>query len=150
MTFEDAVTATSGLEHAYRPGLRALRGRDRQRIRCENPTKLAGSVDLDGALADSLPNDPRWDYGIAVRGRGKHDFVNWVEVHPASSSHIDDVLSKLAWLKQWLDSSAPSLDKLPRKYLWLASGRVAIGRGSPQRKRLASQGIRLVGQRLRL
>jgi hypothetical protein len=150
MTFRDAVAATPGLEYAYQPGLQALRRRDRRRIQCEEPRKLAGSVDLDTTLWDSHANDARWDYGIGVRKRANAEVVLWVEVHPASSLHIGEVLSKLQWLKGWLRSSARRLRAFPARYLWVSSGKVTIPAGSRQRRRLAAAGIRLVGERLEL
>ena len=150
MTFRDAVTGTNGLTHAYRDGLQALKATDRPRIRCADPRKLTGSVDLDHALSDSHPNDPRWDYGIGVRNRRRSEVVIWVEVHPASSRHIQNVLDKLSWLRRWLASSAPLLDQLPRRFVWVASGKVALPRDSQQRRRLAAEGISLIGQRLSL
>jgi hypothetical protein len=66
-----------------------------------------------------------------------------VEVHPASSDHVAKVLEKLAWLRQWLRSEAPNLDRLTRGgFYWIATdGRVAISRDSQQAKRLAKAGI---------
>jgi hypothetical protein len=148
--FADAVRSTTGLDQAHRPGLGALRRTDRHRIHCPEPRNLTGSVDLDSALSDSHPNDPRWDYGIALRVDRKSELVFWVEVHPASSSHIQQVLSKLSWIRDWLRSSAPLLNAFPRQFVWIASGRVAIPANSPQRKRLANAGIRFAGARFEL
>ncbi len=154
MHFRNAVEKTEGLADAYRPGLQALKNVDRSRIECRNTRNLTGSVDLDKALLDSHPNDPRWDYGVGIRKSASADCVMWIEVHPASSSHIQDVLDKLAWLKSWLASSAPLLEKLPaenggaRKYVWVASGSVHLPPNSPQRKKLAAKGLHLAGGRL--
>ena len=150
MRFREAVEKTEGLAEAYRPGLRALKNVDRGRIVCRNTRNLAGSVNLDEALSDSHPNDPRWDYGIGIRNSRGSDRVTWVEVHPASSSHVQDVLSKFAWLKQWLKSSAPLLNGILAEYVWVASGSVHIPPNSPQRRKLSSKGIRFVGERLRV
>lgn len=150
MRFEGAVKKTPSLTEAYRPGLRALKRVDQKRIICGDATDLAGSVDLDDALSDSHPNDPRWDYGIGVRTSRGSDRVSWVEVHPASSSHIQAVLNKLAWLKEWLASSAPLLERIPAEYVWVASGSVQIPPNSPQRRRLSAKGIRFAGRRLRV
>jgi len=146
MGFQEAVVATEGLADAYRPGLQALRRADRDRIRCSSSRNLTGSVNLDEALSPSHPNDPRWDYGIGVRKPRHSEIVVWIEVHSASSHHIQDVLDKLAWLKQWLVSSAPRLNEMRKEYVWVASGSVRLPRHSQQRRRLAAQGIHFAGE----
>jgi len=148
MHFKEAVRATEGLQQAYRSGLRALAKPDRRRIECRRPRDLTGSVHLDEALVHSHTDDPRWDYAIGKRESQEDDRVVWVEVHPASSRHIRDVFDKLAWLKQWLASSARLLQQMPAEYVWVASGRVDLPPNSPQRRRVAAQGIRFVGERL--
>ncbi len=148
MRFKDAVERTDDLAEAYKPGLQALKTVDRRRIQCSNTGDLTGSIALDQALRDSHPSDPRWDYGIGVRKTQNSDRVIWIEVHPASSSHIQDVLDKLRWLTNWLTSSAPRLKKMPAEYVWIATGKVNISPSSPQRKKLAAKGIRFVGKRL--
>ena len=150
MRFKDAVEKTDGLAKTYKPGLQALKRVDGHRIQCRNTRHLTGSIDLDGALRDSHPNDPRWDYGIGVRRTQNSDCVIWIEVHPASSSHIQDVLKKLEWLKEWLGSSAPRLKTISTDYVWIASGEVSISTNSPQRRKLAAKGIRFVGNRLQV
>ena len=150
MRFENAVEKTEGLAQAFRLGLRALKKVDRRRIHCRNTRNLTGSVNLDDALHDPHPSDPRWDYGIGIRQSRGSDRVTWVEVHSASSSHIQEVLNKFAWLREWLRSSAPLLNRMPAEYVWVASGSVHIPPNSPQRKKLAVQGIRFAGERLRL
>ena len=150
MTFEEAVAGTEELADAYRVGLGALRARDKKRITCNDPRDLGGSLDVDDALSPSRPNDPRWDYGIGTRKGRRRELVVWIEVHPASSRHVRDVLNKLSWLKSWLVASAPLLNKFRRKFVWVASGRVALPQNSPQRKKLAAQGLHFAGRRYRL
>lgn len=150
MSFRDAVLATDALNGAYHPGLRALRSVDRERITCARPHDLTGSVNLDAALADVLPNSPRWDYGVGVSKRQRSESVVWIEVHPASSRHVQDVLRKLSWLKQWLAGSAPLLNQMPAKFVWVASGRVALPANTPQRRRLSASGIHFAGRRFEL
>lgn len=150
MGFRDAVAATAELKDAYRSGLQAIRTRDRDRIHCGSPRRLSGSVDLDTALRDSHPSDPRWDYGIGLRIGGKAERVSWVEIHPASSEHVQEVLEKLAWLRAWLRASAPRLNEMAQEYVWVASGRVRLPPNAPKRRRLAAQGLRFAGERLML
>jgi hypothetical protein len=148
--FEDAVRRTSGLDHAYQTGLQAVSHRDRGRMECQRPSDLVGSVHLDRALQKSHPNDPRWDYGIGLRRPSGREVALWVEVHPATAHGVKEVCAKHAWLRNWLSSSAPLLDAITDSYLWIASGKVDIPPDAPQRRRLASQGIRLVGRKLQL
>lgn len=110
---------------------------------------MCGSVNLDEALSGSHSQERRWDYGIGIPGSPGESVV-WIEVHPASSRHVRDVLDKLSWLKGWLDSSAPRLRELPAKYVWVASGKVAIPRNSPQRRRLSARGLHFAGRRYEL
>ncbi len=149
MGFKQAVAATEGLEDAYRPGLNALRSADRHRIDCANTRRLSGSVNLDEALADSHPNDPRWDYGIGVRQAKGPERVVWAEVHPAATNNVKEVLKKRDWLKRWLAESARRLKGMPADFFWIASGSVAIPRHTPQFRKLAASGIQLT-RRLRL
>jgi len=147
MKFQSAVKATPALASALKEGLQALQQIDRGRIECKNPRILAGSVNVDAALKETLSNAPRWDYGIGVHIDKKNDRVIWIEVHPASSRHINDILSKLQWLKSWLKTEAPQLYALPREFVWIASGAAAIQPGSPQRKKLAEYGLIFAGGR---
>jgi len=98
-------------------------------------------VDLDEALRLAFPNDPRWDYAIGISQRAHTDHIVWLEVHPASSLHLDEVLNKLRWLKPWLANDAPELHRLPAHFCWVATGTVSFRRGSREEKRIAQEGI---------
>jgi hypothetical protein len=150
MQFKQAVANVQSLEQAYLPGLQAISRADRGRISCRDSHMVTGSVNLDRALAATLPDDPRWDYGIGVMVRTTSETAIWVEIHPASSHHIDEVLHKLDWLKNWLWTHAPQLNAMPREFVWIASGQVALQANSPQRRKLAAKGLRFAGSRLHL
>jgi len=150
MGFRIAVADTAALKDVYREGLQALKNVDKARIYCAAPRNLTGSVDLEKALAKSHPNDPRWDYGIGIHKAHHPELVFWVEVHPATSRGADEVCKKRSWLTQWLESSAPLLSRMAARYVWVASGKVALPRNSPQRRRIAANGIQFVGQMLHL
>jgi hypothetical protein len=109
-----------------------------------------GSVDLDEAMRLAFPNDPRWDYAIGISQRPDSDRVVWLEVHPASSLHVDEVLNKLRWLKGWRAKDAPELRRLPAHFCWVATGTVSFRRGSREEKRIAQEGIRFPGKALNL
>lgn len=150
MIFRDAVEQTDSIADCYRPGLQALREADRNRIECSETRRLAGSVDLDAALRPSHPNDPVWDYGIGWNENADADSVIWLEVHPANAGHVDEVLSKLEWLRTWLSETAPLCRRMPGMFVWVASGAVALPQNSPQRKKIAARGLHFAGQRLKL
>ena len=140
MTFAEAVNRTPSIKGHLRSGLKALRRADRSRVSCDG-RNLVGSIDIDGALRYLYPRDARWDYAVGV-SKSARDFVVWLEVHPASSLHVDEVLDKVRWLKQWLETSAPELRGLDRHLCRIATGGVSFGRGSPQARRIAQEGLR--------
>jgi hypothetical protein len=146
MTFRAAVGTVSGPGIQFCDGLQALEAVDRQRVTCSKPRALRGSVNLERDLRPTRPNDPVWDYGIGVSAGPGNDRVAWVEVHPASSLHVEPVLAKLRWLREWLKSHGRGMSGLPRTFFWVASGAVSIRPGTPQHKRLAQEGLRLVSR----
>lgn len=146
-SFRQAVLDTPPLAKSLCDGLQALHRGDRKRILCNDPRVVVGSINLDDALSSQYPNDPVWDYGIGVGKNNSSDNIKWIEVHPASSSHINELLKKLQWLREWLRVAAPKLDVLPREFVWIASGKVSLQKGSPQMKKLAQAGLRFAGER---
>lgn len=150
MKFKAAVTSTRDIASAYRKGLQALKAADRSRIHCRNPRILCGSIDLDSALRDLFRNEPRWDYGIGIKRTALIEEAIWVEVHPASSHHIDEMLSKLGWLTTWLTRNAPALERMSRRFIWVSSGSISLTAGSPQRKKIAAAGLEFAGGKLLL
>lgn len=139
MTFKEALEAAPSLAPHLKMGLRALAATHRAMVHIDNSRRLQVSVNVDDALRDSFPNDSRWDYAIAFTG-GTETLGVWLEVHPASSGgNLDEVLRKLEWLKRWLTSSAPHLDKMPAKFVWLATGAVNVT--GPRRRIAAQRGL---------
>lgn len=151
MSFREAIRASPSVANAYHPGLQALPATDRDKISCDRPQNLTGSINLDGALEVERPHAPRWDYGIGYRTAHRERAI-WVEVHPASSTSIHAMLNKLRGLKHWLQTEAPKLRDLTiGEYHWIATdGRVAITANSPQARRLAAEGLRGPVRRLRI
>jgi hypothetical protein len=130
MTFKQAVEATSDIETGYLPGLTAL-GVYSKRIVVTDTTKLQGSVDIDACTTAKYPNDNRWDYAFDYK-----DEVFFVEVHSAITSEVKTVLKKLQWLKDWLVTQAPEINKLKAKsrnpFVWVQSKNFQIPKTSPQ------------------
>jgi hypothetical protein len=143
MKFQQAVMAIPSVRNYYKPGLQALTEADKNRIQCNDSRMLTGSICVDKALEITNPNSPRWDYGIGYRFANKETAI-WVEVHPASSTSIKDMLDKLKWLKQWLSTQAHQLKALTKAkdcYYWVSTSDIAITKHSPQARGLAMVGL---------
>lgn len=158
MSFEKAVKAAPApVCDAYHPGKQALKGEHREMIRCQDPRRFTGSIDLEAALADDARVTNPWDYGIGVRLPGGSECAIWVEVHPAATTEVSTFLRKLTWLRSWLRTQAAALDALSRPsvgvetFVWIATNAgVHIRPGSPQARRLQQSGLRLPRQVLEL
>ena len=145
MRFQDAVANSNDVRDCYQAGLQALLERDRNRLSCNDPRKITGSLHLDDVVAQLYPNAARWDYGIGIKRTEAKDEAIWVEVHPADANQVPRMIDKLTWLKNWLNDRAPNLMAITRNdspYVWVASGRVSIPKNSPQAKRLALVGLK--------
>jgi hypothetical protein len=150
MNFRDALlNVDPSLNSHICCGLQAIKRADRQRVAVRHTRSLSHSIDLDLALRGAYPNDPRWDYGVGVTVTGHSDRAVWIEVHPASSLHVQAVLKKLAWLKQWLSQHRQPVwsDFATCWFVWVASGRSSLPPQSPQRRMISSHGLRFAGSR---
>lgn len=146
-SFRAATQACAALRVHLKSGLQALRASDRRRLRARDSRRLAGSIDVDSALASALPNAPRWDYGVGYRPSNRaSDVVHWVEVHPATQREVKAIEAKLEWLKKWIDVNATDLAALDRCFVWVSSGKTHLTPTSPALRRLAQKGCRHVGQ----
>jgi hypothetical protein len=144
MEFEQGVEAVPELRDAYCAGLRAVKPEYRDRIVCADTRRLIGSMDLDSTFQESLPNDPRWDYGIGVRDEQGSHHIHWVEIHPAVEGNVKEVLKKHAWLKAWLMEHAPNILRMTanvKGYAWVATKTIGFRQGSPKAKQLQTHGI---------
>jgi hypothetical protein len=150
--FQKAVSDTPDLgKHAYHAGLKALTAAHRKRIQ-QGEARILGSINLDGALCQRYPNEPRWDYAIGVQ-KGNKPYAIWVEVHPANTSNVSEVLLKLRWLKGWLSGQATQLHALTppqRAYHWIATDGVDITPNSPEARQLAQAGLTMPREVLKL
>lgn len=133
-TFKSIVQAIPAIAGAYREGLQALESKDAGKVKPQNPRKLLGSVYLDKCLKTTNPHDARWDYVIGYREK-----AYFVEVHPANTSNVDEVVKKKKWLDVWLKTNALDLKAMMAgtSYYWIASGKVAILPNSPQARKIA-------------
>ena len=133
-TFKSIVQAIPAIAGAYREGLQALESKYAGKVKPQNPRKLSGSVYLDKCLKTTNPHDARWDYVIGYREK-----AYFVEVHPANTSNVDEVVKKKKWLDVWLKTNALDLKAMMAgtSYYWIASGKVAILPNSPQARKIA-------------
>lgn len=122
------------IAEAFQDGLKAIEKKDSSKIKASDTRKLSGSVYLDEKLKGDYPHDARWDYII-----GYDEKVYFAEVHPANTSNVDEVIKKKNWLASWLNAYAKVLkdNMVTTSYHWLASGKIAILKNSPQYRRLA-------------
>ena len=101
--------------------------------------KLQGSLDIDSQVKTLYPNEPRWDYALSYDEK-----LFFFEVHPAETSEIDKVVNKVNWLKYWLKTQAPKINRLPKAehpYTWVQSGRFALLPTARQKMKLSVSGI---------
>lgn len=135
--FNKAVDKCPEIKGKTKPGLSAL-GANSAHIKPSKTHLVTGSVDIDSSVKSLHPNEPRWDYAI-----GYANEVFFVEVHPADTSNVNEMINKVNWLKEWLSSIAPDLKKLHKCgfYHWIPSGRMRISRNSPQYRRIAANNI---------
>lgn len=137
LSFEEAVNSISDLSGGYCKGLKALKT-DSSKIKPKNIKCLSGSVDIDSCTKRKYPKAARWDFAIGYKGK-----AYFVEIHPANTSNIKEMLKKVDWLKSWLNSEGKALDKIKKdkKMHWIPSGKVAIPRTSPQLRNLAKYNL---------
>ena len=150
MTYKKAVEAAPHpVNGMYRVGKQALENRHRNLVSCGQPRRLTGSIDLDSALAPQRPDENRWDYGMGYKPPRGPEQAIWIEVHSATTSEVSKVLDKLQWLKDWLNGEAEQLRLLTERagkdirYVWIASGKMAIPSHMPQARRLKQSGLPL-------
>jgi hypothetical protein len=137
-TFKAAVQATPMIASAFCPGVQALKREHRQGLR--NAQIATGSIDLDATLEPHFHNDHRWDYGIGLAQDARTEKVLWLEVHHAASGETERVINKLKALKAWLQSSAPELDRMPKKFVWQLSNVERNPNDRRSRNKLAEAG----------
>lgn len=136
-TLKGFIDKKPELTEAYREGLQAIKGGHRSKIKPQDTRKLEGSIDIDQALQKKDPHAARWDYLI-----GYDSTLHFIEVHPAESSNVDEVLKKLAWLEKWL---GVRLDKnhCPKhiKCHWIATNGIGILPHIPSAKKISQLGL---------
>lgn len=137
--FQKAVLATPDVSAGYSKGLQAMKSNS-STVKFSDTRKLQGSVDIDDSTKNLYPHDARWDYAI-----GYNDKAYFVEVHPANTGNVAEMLHKSIWLEEWLKKKAVELAEIREDNLyWIPSGRVAILKSSPQYRKMALHKLVLV------
>lgn len=145
--FQVAVENTEDVKNGFCPGKQAIKNADRNKVDAADSKCLQGSLDIDSQVKELYPDAPRWDYALSY-----DDKIYFFEVHPAETSEVDKVISKVKWLRNWLKTKATDIDKLPKaanSYTWVPSGRYAILSTANVMRRLSASGI-VVVKRLQL
>ena len=130
----------------FKVGLQAIKNENRDKIKFPNTRKIDGSIDFDEALKNDYPDANRWDYGIEYDSN-----LIFIEVHPAQTSEVDNIIKKAQFIKEWLKNNCSKILNLPkfergdRQFYWVASGGNGILATSRQAKRLAINHIKPVG-----
>lgn len=135
--FKEAVTKCKEIAAAFQPGLKAL-GAESCYVRAFNPQMIEGSVNIDKCLKTQYPHASRWDYAIGYDGN-----AFFVEIQPADTSNVDEMIRKVGWLRKWLSESASDLQSLHKckVFHWIPTGRVRILKGSTQYKKIAKNNL---------
>ena len=137
--FESAVNSIEDLKGGYRKGLQALKS-DSPKVSISDCKNLLGSVDIDACTKSFYPQDSRWDFAI-----GYNQKAWFVEVHPANTSNVKEMVKKVQWLESWLVEKGKGLAIIRNDnvHYWIPSGRVCVLKTSRQYKCLAKHRIKL-------
>lgn len=137
--FRMAVEATPDVVKGFCEGLKAF-GEYKIKIKVPDTKKINGSLDIDAATKDIYPEDNRWDYALCYDGE-----VFYIEIHPATTGEVTKMIKKLQWLKKWLYTKAPKINKLTTKnrqpFYWIQSSKCAIPKHMPQYKAVVQNKI---------
>lgn len=144
LSFKAVVETTEDIADGYRKDLTAL-GQYSSKVEVSTPRLLQGSVDIDACTIAKYPNANRWDYAFAYNSE-----VFFIEVHPANSGEVRIVLKKLQWLKDWLHTKAPEINRLKAKktfpFYWIQSKNFSIPKTSPQYRAAEGAGLRPISK----
>ena len=123
MAFRDTVEANQQIGSCYKQGIQALKKKHRNKVQPQNPGSLNGSVDIEACLDDPDEGESRWDYMV-----GYEEAAYFIEVHPADSKHVGEMVKKVNWLKQWLNRN-PKIKGLQANqdpFRWVSTNGVHI------------------------
>ncbi len=141
-TFAQAVQSSQLLKSHFASGIQALSKSEAKKLQVGPKVKFVGSVNVDAACKATMPNDNRWDYAVATKG--KSEFVHWIEFHDATEKEAAVVIKKLDWLRMWLKTNP--LANFRADFLWISTGKVHLTQRSKSLKVLAAKGCKFCGR----
>lgn len=137
-----ALFPASRLVELVENGLQAVSGVDRGRITVDPPDHVHDSLALDGRDGST----GEWDYLLGIDERQRP--VIGVEVHPATNGEVAAVIAKQQRSVLALRTHMAVTDI--RRWIWIASGKDTVSRGSTEWRKLIQARIELVGRHLSL
>lgn len=142
--FTKAIKNTPLLNNCLKSALTAL-GKNANKINI-NSGNCIGSVDIDGCLQASLPNDPRWDYAFSIYIKRGNEQFYYVEVHRGEIDEVNKVIDKFNWLLEWIGQNSPDLSQSidEAEYYWITTGGNSVLPNTIEARRLAELGLTIV------
>lgn len=137
-----ALFPASRLIELVENGLQAVAGVDRGRVTVDPPDHVPDSLALDGRDGST----GEWDYLLGIDEQ--HRPVIGVEVHPATNGEVAAVIAKQRRSVLALRAHMAVTDI--RRWIWIASGKDTVSRGSTEWRKLIKARIELVGRHLSL
>lgn len=103
---------------------------------------ILGSINLDHCYEKISPNENRWDYIIFLNIA---DYVpcQCIEIHCARSDAVSLIEKKLKWLKDLIISLNGNIKK-DYCFIWVATDRIHIPKGTHYYRKLQTLGIKLM------
>lgn len=135
-----ALSRTSEFTPLVRDGLQALSAIDRARVTANPPRHVVDSLALDQRPGST----GEWDYLVGVDEPQRP--VLGVEVHPATNGEVAAMIAKKQRSLAALKTHITVTDT--RRWIWIASGKDTVARGSTEWRRLIQARIELVGRHL--
>ena len=84
---------------------------------------------------------------------GQSERALWIEVRPASSVHVEQIVRKARCLRSWLADWARALRAITdpsEPLIWISTGPVTLQRSTPRSRRLTLEGVRFPVAHLRI
>lgn len=137
--FRKTVESIPDISAGYRDGLKALKGKHSSFVITDKEF-LLGSVDIDACTSVMYPEEARWDYAIGYKGK-----AYFVEVHPACTSNVKEMIKKVIWMTKWLKEKGETLNAIKDSELWywIPSGKFAMLKTSPQYRSLSHHHLQI-------
>jgi hypothetical protein len=147
------------VEPYVRSGKEAIKGEHRDRISASQGCMLSDTADLEAALGSLSSGEPQWAYAVGWIST-KTESCCFVEVHPANTQHVDDLVRKKTAAARLLRQHAPRILELSERtrarldrpvWIWITTdAHVGIHPATPASRRLREAGISRPSRHLEL